>query len=123
MKLNKWKIMFMISGIAVLIAVTEVNLQPNMPESAEMQSQVDASQAQSVAASDELIIECPGIEFISTSFEGWVVDYRATNPEATIAEEQAAWDKLLAAMNCEEFTTDNIRNTIRALPTSTISNE
>ena len=54
-----------------------------------------------------LIMECPGIEFVTDSFEEWIVGYSEQNPDATIEQKQNAWDRLLRRINCHEFTSDN----------------
>ena len=65
-----------------------------------------------------LLMECPGIEFVTASFEQWIVEYTEQNPDATPEQKQEDWNKLLRRINCHEFTTDNIMETIENLPES-----
>ena len=69
-----------------------------------------------------LIMECPGIEFVTASFEEWIVGYTEQNPDATPEQKQEDWNKLLRRINCDEFTTDNIQGTIDQLPESYSAN-
>lgn len=54
------------------------------------------------------VMECPGIEFVLASYETWIVQYEEANPDATYEERMATWDKLLRAIACDEFTSENI---------------